>query len=265
MPIIAGAIVPHSPILIPSIGKRVANQISRTAKSISTIADSLEKLSLDTMIILTTPDSTKAPHMLTIQQRELYKVSFEEFGDFITQSDVKCDTVLGLSLKKGLEEKGFPVTFASQEKLDYSASVPLVLLRALNTKVIVVQPPDISLASLMKYGAAIQHTLQESDKRIAVIASGDLSHSLTETAPLGLKMEGTVIDQDIISLLRSRRFPIRKIRSFSKEAAFRTGVCGLDAFVLLVGILHHMNIGAHFHSYEGPLGVGYCVISYAFH
>lgn len=264
MPILYSAIVPHSPILMPSIGKTVADRLSVTLKSMESVAATLSELQTDTIVLVTNPDSKSASETLAIQTCELYKATFEEFGDFATNAEIKCDTVLGLNIKKGFEEQGIPVTFNSNEKLDYSASVPLMLLQTNTVRLIVIQPPDVPLKKLMEYGATLQHILQESDKRIAVIASGDLSHSLTEDAPLGLKLEGTIVDQDIVTIFRSRKFPIRKIQSFSKDAALNTGVCGLHAFVLLAGILHHMNFKTRFHSYEGPLGVGYCVISYTF-
>ena len=264
MPIIASAIIPHSPILLPSIGTHVADKLTCTLQSMRDIGRILTDLSIETIVLLTNPDMRQNSDTLQINTCETYVASFEEFGDFATRSEIKCDTVLGLHIKKGFEEQGIPATFASQEKLDYSASIPLSLLELQNIKLIVIQPPDHSMKALMRYGTALHHRVQQSDKRIAVLASGDLSHSLTESAPLGLKLEGTVLDQDIIALFRSRRLPIRKIQSFSKEAAIRTGICGLNAFAMLAGILHHMNFKMRFHSYEGPLGVGYFVISYTF-
>ncbi len=264
MPILYSAILPHSPILLPTIGKDVANAVSATTQSISKIAEKLSEFAIDTVIIITNPDTTSSTDTLTIQTGELFKALFEEFGDFVTHEEIKCDTPLALAIKKGLEEKGIPVQFNSSENLDYSASVPLILLNAVALKTIIIQPPDCAHKLLMTYGEALQKIVQESDKRIALIASGDLSHSLTADAPLGLRLEATVVDQDIIELFRSRRIPIRKINSFQKEAARYTGVCGLNAFVLLAGILAHMNFKPYFHSYEGPLGVGYCVISYSF-
>ena len=264
MPIIYGAIVPHSPVLLSTIGKQITDQLANTLQSMESIACALSALQADTIVLLTNPDSKRTTDTLIVQTSDLYRATFETFGDFATNYEIKCDTVLGLHIKKGFEEDAIPVSFQSEEKLDYSASVPLILLRATRVKLVVVQPPDLPNKQLMEYGATLQHILQKSDKRIAVIASGDLSHSLTEKSPLGLNLEGTIIDQDIIALFRSRKLHVRKIYSFPKEAAVQAGVCGLNAFVVLAGILHHMNFKAHFYTYEGPLGVGHCVIAYTF-
>lgn len=264
MPIISAAIIPHSPILLPSIGKNVADKVSTTLNSIGDVSTHLAELGADTILIITNPDSKKPSDTLVIHTSEQYVATFEEFGDFATTLEMKCDTVLGLAIKRGFEERSVPVTFITQEKIDYSASVPMVLLKPTNTKILIIQPPEAPLKKLMEYGEILQTILQQSDKRIVVVSSGDLSHSLTPDAPLGLKLEGTVVDQDIITLFRSRKLPVRKIQSFSKEAALRSGVCGLNAFVMLAGVLRHMSFKTCFHSYEGPLGVGYCVISYTF-
>lgn len=262
MPIVSCAIVPHSPILLSTIGKTISDKVSTTLASFNAIATDLHTASIETVVVITNPDTKKNSDILTIHASDTYAATFEEFGDFTTHADIKCDTVLSLSLKKGLDESSIASVYASQEKLDYSASVPLLLLKATDMKLVVIQPPDAPYKTLMEQGAAIQRILQESDKRIAVIASGDLSHSLNQNAPLGFKIEGTVVDQDIIALFRSRRLPVRKISSFSKEAAGRTGVCGMNAFAVLTGIVHHMHCKTRFYSYEGPLGVGYCIISY---
>lgn len=262
MPIVSCAIVPHSPVLLPTIGKTIADKLSATIASFDAIAAQLRAHSIETIVLITNPDTKKNYDTLTIHTSDTYAATFEEFGDFVTRADIKCDTVLALSLKKGLDESSVASTYASQEKLDYSASIPLLLLKAIDMKLVVIQPPNAPYKALMEQGAILQRIMQESDKRIAVIASGDLSHSLTQNAPLGLKLEGTVVDQDIITLFRSRRLPVRKISSFSKEAAERTGVCGMNAFSMLAGIIHRMHCKTQFHSYEGPLGVGYCVISY---
>lgn len=264
MPIVSCAIVPHSPILLPTIGKTVADKFAATTTSFDALSDSMHNLAIETIVLITNPDATKNTDILTIHASDTYAATFEEFGDFVTRADIKCDTVLALSLKKGFDEVSLPCAFASQEKLDYSASVPLLLLKISDVKLIVIQPPEAPYKILMEQGAALQRILQESDKRIVVIASGDLSHSLTENAPLGLKLEGTVVDQDIVALFRSRKIPVKKIWSFSKEAAERNGVCGMNAFATLAGILNRMHCKTRFHSYEGPLGVGYCIISYIF-
>ncbi|MEK7648386.1 MAG: class III extradiol dioxygenase subunit B-like domain-containing protein [Patescibacteria group bacterium] len=264
MPIVYSAILPHSPILLPTIGKDVADKVSVTSQSFAKVAVELSECTIDTILVITNPDSKGISDTFTIQTGEIVKATFEEFGDFVTQKEIKCDTVLALAIKRGLEEQHILSQFNSDEKLDYSASVPLILLNALGTKIVVIQPPDCSFKTLMTYGEVLQKIIQQSDKRIAVIASGDLSHALTADAPLGLRLEATVVDQDIITLFRSRRMPVRKITSFQKDAALHAGVCGLNAFVLLGGMLHHMNFKPHFQSYEGPLGVGYYIISYTF-
>lgn len=100
-----------------------------------------------------------------------------------------------------------------------------------------------------------------SEKKIALIASGDLSHRLKEDGPYGLNPQGPKFDKDLIEALKENDLKtILDLDDKYPEAA----ECGLRSFAFLLGVLEGSKIkyNPEILSYEGPFGVGYLVASF---
>lgn len=100
----------------------------------------------------------------------------------------------------------------------------------------------------------------EKDKKIAVIASGDLSHCLKENGPYGFHSEGPKFDNKLIESLKKRDVKtILKLDESYPQAA----ECGLRSFCFLLGALEESReYQSEILSYEGPFGVGYLVANF---
>jgi len=97
--------------------------------------------------------------------------------------------------------------------------------------------------------------------KIAVIASGDLSHCLKEDGPYGFHPEGPKFDKELIESLKKKDVEnILKLDNKYPEA----GECGLRSFCFLLGILEEsgINYEPEILSYEDPFGVGYLVANF---
>ena len=98
-------------------------------------------------------------------------------------------------------------------------------------------------------------------ERVALIASGDLSHCLKENGPYGFHPQGPKFDKTLIEFLKKK-----DIKSFLKldEMFPEAGECGLRSFCFLLGILEASGLEwqPNILSYEGPFGVGYLVANF---
>ncbi len=101
--------------------------------------------------------------------------------------------------------------------------------------------------------------------KIALIASGDMSHCLKEDGPYGFNPDGPKFDKELIESLKKKDIAnILKLDDKYPEA----GECGLRSFCFLLGILeaNTRNSGQEWQpeilSYEGPFGVGYLVANF---
>ena len=97
--------------------------------------------------------------------------------------------------------------------------------------------------------------------KIALIASGDMSHCLKEDGPYGFNPDGPKYDKVLINALKKKDIEtILKLDELYPEA----GECGLRSFCFLLGILEASGIDwqPEILSYEGPFGVGYLVVNF---
>ncbi|MFW6318792.1 MAG: AmmeMemoRadiSam system protein A, partial [Bacillota bacterium] len=90
--------------------------------------------------------------------------------------------------------------------------------------------------------------------------SGDLSHKLKDDGPYGYHPSSIKFDTMVTTFLEKGEFLdlLNIDRTLIKEAA----ECGMRSFYTLAGVLDQTRFTGRLHSYEGPFGVGYAVISY---
>lgn len=118
------------------------------------------------------------------------------------------------------------------------------------------------------YKSEIQNIKSETDPnvrnsklKIALVASGDLSHCLKEDGPYGFHPDGPNFDKTLIEALEKKEIEtILKLDALYPEA----GECGLRSFCFLLGILEAsaINYKPEILSYEGHFGVGYLVAQF---
>jgi aromatic ring-opening dioxygenase LigB subunit len=88
----------------------------------------------------------------------------------------------------------------------------------------------------------------------ALIASGDLSHCLSQDAPGGFTPQGAIHDQAAQKALEiSSPEPLFALSTSQIEQA---GECGLRSLLVFLGLVRGEPIETL--SYEAPFGVGYC-------
>lgn len=101
-------------------------------------------------------------------------------------------------------------------------------------------------------------------KKLAWIASGDMSHRLKKDGPYGLHPSGEKFDQEFIKLLKNK--DIGGIINLPNRLVEEAGECGLRSFCMLLGGLEASRTAwePKILSYEYPFGVGYLVVDFKF-
>jgi AmmeMemoRadiSam system protein A len=105
----------------------------------------------------------------------------------------------------------------------------------------------------------VQQAVEESDKNVVIIASGDLSHKLTPDSPNGYTPLGKEFDEKLLDLLSKSDVEgiVRMDKRFIEEAA----ECGMRSIIAMLGALDGYEFSANVLSHEGPFGVGYGVVA----
>jgi aromatic ring-opening dioxygenase LigB subunit len=173
-------------------------------------------------------------------------------------------TILALEqLGKELKEKKPDSIIISAPHPDWGFNVPLFFLAKdfkgeIKTYLIGIETPQF----YFEQGKKIFESKVKSQKsKVAVIASGDLSHCLKEEGPYGFHPDGPKFDKDLINALKEKDIEtILKLDEMYPDA----GECGLRSFCFLLGILEAsgLNWQPEILSYEGPFGVGYLVANF---
>ncbi|MDA3840336.1 MAG: AmmeMemoRadiSam system protein B [Patescibacteria group bacterium] len=260
MSIVFAAISPHSPILIPSIGKENTKRLEDTLKSFAKLENDLLEINPDTILIIS-PHGQVQENAFTMNLSPKFEGNFEEFGDYSIKVNFNGDIGLAYKIREKLETKA-PLQLMSETNLDYGSLVPLYLLtkNLPNIKIIPIYYSGLSSQEHFDFGKLLQEELFSNNERIAVIASGDLSHSLTKDSPAPYSSKGKKFDAKIIEYLNDN--DINSILKMKESLITDSNQCGLRSILILQGILSKIKHDPKMLSYEHPFGVGYMVMNF---
>ncbi|MEI6835511.1 MAG: class III extradiol dioxygenase subunit B-like domain-containing protein [Candidatus Falkowbacteria bacterium] len=261
MPLLNAAICSHSPILIPEIGKLNYNILKKTADSYSEIARELQGNDIETIIIIS-PHGQIQSDRFTINVGPELAIDLSSFGFLGNTRKFLSDLEFIDELKK---TEGPEIQLISEAKLDYGASVPLHLLTSAmpDVKIVVISyAGELDLANHFNLGYRISQVISGSAKRIALIASGDLSHRLKKTSPNGYSPKGSKFDNKLIELLNNPTDIKNNILSLDTKLIKDAGECGLKSIVTLLGALEDKVYTPEIMSYQTDFGIGYLMMNF---
>lgn len=258
--LVFAAITPHPPILIPTIGQDSLEQIKKTKEAMENLGQEIYAARPDTVIVIS-PHGELMSEAFTINTAPQFKASFKKFGDLETQLECQGDAALAYQIKEALETK-VQLQMIAEAELDHGTSVPLfyLLTHLPQTKVIILGYSGMDLKAHWNFGKMLMEVIHNTNKRVAVIASGDLSHALTKDAPAGYVPEGKKFDKELIDFLNNKNTD--KIINFDVHLVEAAAECGLKSILILLGILGEQNYSPKQLSYQGPFGVGYLVMEF---
>ncbi|MCB9802634.1 AmmeMemoRadiSam system protein B [Candidatus Nomurabacteria bacterium] len=256
--IVFASFVPHSPLLIPEVGKNNLAQLQNTVDAYQKLEQDIYAAKPD-VIFLIARHADILPASFSINQRPEINIDFKKFGDLVTKIKIDNDIALGYQIKEAVETS-MPITLTSQELLDYSAGVPLYYLTRHLPKIKVV---PISYSSLdnqkhFDFGKHLKEMANRSGKRVAIIAAGDLSHKLHQDSPAGYSPRAQEFDQQLMKDLNENKIDdlLNLERSFVEEVS---AIDGFYSLLILLGAIKNLNYRSDRLSYQAPFGIGYLV------
>lgn len=256
------AICPHPPIIIPTIGKQNLIKVSETIEAMERLSEKFREKDPETVVIIS-PHAPIAANSFIINTANTVVGHFANFGDFDTELTFKNDLDLIKEIEKKFQVlsklKNIPVQTRAMKELDHGTLVPAYYLAK--------GKPDFNLVSMsysrldlkthFKLGKILQQTIQQQDRKIGIIASGDLSHRLTKDAPAGYSPQAEKFDKKLIKLLKKK--DVDAILNLDPNLVQQAGQCGYRSIIILLGALSNLEYEAEILSYQGPFGVGYLV------
>ena len=261
------AFTPHSPLLIESIGKENSSKLDATRKSMQSLSEELYASHPDVIILIGTQRHAHT-EAFAANLHEEYVVDFTEFGDLSTREEFSPELGLITEIQNHMQEESIPFTLDSEALLDYGAGVPLTLLIP-NTSNLTRKPTlipisycDLSPKTHVQFGRALKDICIASKKRIAIVLSGDLAHTLSSDAPAGFHESGTEFDEAILQAVKN--ISTSQLLSLDPLIVTQAAESAYRPLLILFGILEHMHVRPEILSYEHPFGVGELVAQFHF-
>lgn len=254
--IVFSALVPHSPLLIPSIGKEHRNDLNATLDAYQKMEEQLYLSKPDTIVMIS-PHAPMYPDAFSGNLAAQFTGTLKEFGDHSTTVQAKADYLLLDHIHRGMRETNLPFTLTSSEELDYGFTVPLLLLsnHLKNWKIVPLSVAALDAQTHYAFGQALFQVLQAESTRIAVIASADLSHHANPHSPEGEKPEGKQFEEAFQQTIQDLQ--AQRLIDLPESVLTAAGQCGCKPFLILLGIIKALHVKPHILSYEAPFGVGY--------
>ncbi len=253
------AIIPHSILLIPEISKDNLQKLEKTKQSLEYISKLVKEQNIETLIIISPHNQNILKNSFNInisnsEEINIYKGNFNEFGEFSIQLKFENDLELLGELNK-IEQ--IPITFTSQDNLDYGTLVPLYYIKKYNQniKILPIATSLLNKNEHINFGIEISKIIQKSKKNICILISVDLSHCLTKNSPSKYNPAGQVFDNYIQKFFKQKE--LKKIQNLNQELIKEAITCSYEAILIFTGILQNFDYKYKFLSYESPFGIGY--------
>ncbi len=257
MSIVAAAVVPHSPVLLPTIAKEHAKLFDKTTTAITNLANDWYAAKPDVVIILS-PHGVPSGQEIVLHSAEKYVATFDEYGDMATTITAAGAIGMMHHLHSQAEREHFPLHLQTFERLDYGTSIPLYFLLQAQPKISVcslligTNEPEI----LLRLAAVLRECTQSDRRRYLIIASADMTRRKIHTPD-------------------AHRRPTHEERDFSSsivavDAAQLAALvpqpttCGYGPLLGIVSMLQGIAEYGTIHSFEAPLGVGLLTASFSF-
>lgn len=256
MSLVFAALTPHPPLLIPNIGKENLVKLKKTAEALARLEEDLY-LTHPQIIFIISPHEGLHEKAFVINVHENFASTFEEFGDVVTTHKWKSGGEIGARIAHQGNISNIPIQLINEEKIRYGASIPLSYLTAHlpDIKIVPIGYSGLSPKMHLDFGELLKEIILSSEKRIAVIASGDMSHCLSSKSPASYCPQGREFDERIQELLHTRN--TLGISQIDPKIVEKSHECVYRSILILLGVLKNFDYRFENYCYEHPHGVGY--------
>jgi AmmeMemoRadiSam system protein A len=255
--IIFAGLMPHAPVLVPGVGGENLARVRATVSAMTALAGRVAAARPDSVVLIS-PHSPRRAAEFGIWSTPRLRGSFEAFGSS-EAVDLPLDQRLSDQIETEAARLGLRTWRIVDETLDHGATVPLHFLSAAGWSgpTAILSLSETGGAGLDEFGRAIAAAVRSLAVRAAVIASGDMSHRLSLSAPAGYHPEASRFDEAFVGALRKGaggdvRQISRRLQAIAAEDVIESTRVALAASGYRADRRNVL-------SYEGPFGVGYAV------
>jgi len=250
--------MPHAPILVPEVGGERGGAAQASCQAMREAAACVMSFRPERLVLIS-PHSPRQPRAFGVWAGERLQGTFAQFNASRAQVSLPNDTQLARSIVTEAGARHLATWMIHDRALDHGALVPLWFLAGAGwagpTVVLSLNYPEDG--GLSELGETIAAAARALHLRIAIVASGDMSHRLTPDAPGGFHPQARQFDETFIHLIRNGDYhELRNIDPGLRELAAEDAV---DSTLVAAAAVDWKSTGHKVLHYEGPFGVGYGV------
>ncbi len=244
----AAAYTPSSPLLLSSVNKNHRTEVAPTEQALEHLADEWYARNIETVIVIT-QSRFAYDNAFSVDVADPYYSDLSSLGDLSTQAKYHPDFSLIDALQRFSRTHNAAITLSTEPALPFGCAAPLAALgkRIPHMRIVpLIAAPALDAKEHYHFGTLLKHIIEESPKRIGVLAAGDIS--LTHLSALRLIIE----EKSIASLLKLEP----ELAQDPHDAACRP-------LALLFGVLDNVPAHTEIRSIESPFDTGFIVASLA--
>ncbi len=256
MSIVFAALTPHCPLLHDSIGMDAKNILPETVKAFDILKKELYVQKIDTLFFIT-PHGSSHTRAFEVLGNPMLVLNLSDFGDLITKDSLHTDTGIVSHIYEAGQKMHIPYVLDSAQECDNGVSIPWLMLRdvLVKVKIVVIRSCQLSPKQHVDCGYLLKGVAQQSNKRIGIIATGDLSHALTSDSPAGFSKHAKNFDNEIIECVGSLN--TTRLLHLDTQVIKEAHACIYEPLLILCGIIGRMRTTPKILSHEECGGVGY--------
>lgn len=270
MSVVFCGICPHPPVAVPEVGHRESEEVQDTRRALLELGRRLKESGAGTVVIIS-PHAPIFHGLIGLNGETVLEGDLAHFGARGVKFQVANDPDLVKEITRqaaglGLSTLELTGKLAKQYdfslRLDHGVTVPLYFLQqaGVNLPLVHVSMALDIAGRLYLFGLAVRKAAELTGRRVALLASGDLSHCLTRLAPAGYNPRGAEFDRELARLLSVP--DVQGIMQMDEFLVQEAAECGYRSILMMLGALDGLEVEAEILSYEGPFGVGYLVASF---
>ncbi len=256
--LVFSGIAPHPPIMVPEVGRESIASVVDSIEAMAELTKRVIESGAETVILISPHAPLEVDSFVAYEGPEV-TADFSNFSAPEISFTTPVDEEMLSAIKKTAASQDYEVTVLRDHDLDHGTAVPLYFLQqnGFRGRVVTLGYSFLSNDDHLRFGSCIRKAVDEVGRRVAFIASGDLSHRLKPRAPAGYNPDAHVFDDQVVDALRSN-LP-QRIVEIDYNLRKLAGECGYRSMLVAIGACSNLPLSCEVLSYEAPFGVGYLV------
>jgi AmmeMemoRadiSam system protein A/AmmeMemoRadiSam system protein B len=243
--------------MVPEVGREAIADVRRSIDAMAALTERVIESDAETVILIS-PHAPLEPDAFVAYEGPQLHADFANFRAPTATVHAELDEELLKEITRAAAETAFEVVRIRGD-LDHGTAVPLYFLQRHGWygRVIGLGYSFLSNEDHLRFGHCIRAAIDKVGRRVAFIASGDLSHRLKPDAPAGYNPQAHLFDEEVVEAIRTNS--MGRIVNIDQDLRKLAGECGYRSMLVAIGVAQELESRCEVISYEAPFGVGYMV------